>query len=163
MIKLMGAVMVGASCGYFGFRMSMSLKRRMENLSDIAVSLELLESEISFGQSRLTRAFERVDRNGLFKSAASRIEELGINKAWRAAVEENRTKMCLTDSDADTLLMLGKNLGKTDTDDQLKHIKYIKTIIEGLSREAREEYKRLGKMYRSGGVLAGLMLIIILI
>lgn len=163
MIKLMGAVMVGASCGYFGFRMSMSLKRRMENLSDIAVSLELLESEISFGQSRLTRAFERVDRNGLFKLAASRIEELGINKAWRAAVEESRTKMCLTDSDADTLLMLGKNLGKTDTDDQLKHIKYIKKIIEGLSREAREEYKRLGKMYRSGGVLAGLMLIIILI
>ena len=44
MVKLLGAVMTGLSCGYFGFRLSASLKKRIKSLGDIVSSLELLES-----------------------------------------------------------------------------------------------------------------------
>lgn len=163
MVRILGAVMVGAACGYFGFRMSLSLKKRTKSLADIAASLEMLESEINFGANKLKKAFMRVDRNGLFTAAAQGIEEKGIKNAWSDAVNMSKTSLCLTDADSDILLMLGKNIGKTDTEDQIKNIKYIKTMINGQEKQAVSEYDRFGKLYRSGGILVGLMLVIILI
>ena len=100
MVKVIGAVRTGFACGYFGFRLSMTVKTRVISLSD---------------------------------------------------------------ADSDILLMLGKNIGKTDTDDQLKNIRYIKTMIGEQEKQAQGEYSRFGKLYQSGGVLVGLMLVIILI
>lgn len=163
MVKLVGAVMTAFACGYFGFYISTNLKTRMTSLSEIVSSLEMLESEINFSINRLKKAFERIDKNGLFKSASEKIDEIGIKKAWENAIENNSGRLCITDSDKDILLMLGKNLGKTDTDDQIKNIKYIKTMIASQAKQATEEYNRLGKLYRSGGVLVGVMAVIILI
>lgn len=163
MVKLVGAVLTAFACGCLGFCMSAMLKTRMTSLFDIVTSLEMLESEINFSINRLKKAFERADKNGLFKSAAEKIDENGIKKAWESAVEEHCGRLCITDEDKDILLMLGKNLGKTDTDDQIKNIKYIKTMIASQAKLAEEEYNRLGKLYRNGGVLVGAMAVIILI
>lgn len=163
MVKLLGAVMVGAACGYFGFKMSFSLKKRAKSLSDIASSLEMLESEISFSASKLKKAFFRIDRNGLFTLAAGNMENDGIRAAWSGAVKEMRTKLCLAEADSEILLMLGENIGRTDADDQIKNIKYIKSMISRQEECARNEYEKFGKMYRSGGILTGLMIVIILI
>ncbi|MCI8403565.1 MAG: hypothetical protein HFE49_01550 [Clostridia bacterium] len=163
MVKIFGAVMTGFACGYFGFRMSMTLKTRLKNLGDIAASLEMLESEIVFSVNKLKKAFLSIDRNGLFTLAAEDMEDKGIGKAWAAAVNGIKSRLCLTEADSDILLMLGRSIGKTDTDDQIKNIKYIKSLIKEQEKQAREEYGRFGRIYRSGGVLAGLMLIILLI
>lgn len=163
MVKILGAVMVGCACGYLGLKKSLTLKRRAKSLLDISVSLEMLESEISFSVNKLKKAFMRVDRNGIFSAAAEDMDEKGVKKAWETAVNSSKSRLCLTDADEDILMMLGKNIGKTDTDDQIKNIKYIKKMISEQCKQAEGEYNRLGKMYRNGGVLAGLMLIIILI
>lgn len=163
MVKIFGAVMTGFACGYFGFRMSMTLKTRLKSLSDIAVSLEMLESEIAFSINKLKKAFVRIDRNGLFTLASNVMEEKGAGKAWSEAVNNTREKLCLTEADSDILLMLGKSIGKSDTEDQIKNIRYVKNLIKDQEKQAGEEYSRFGKLYRSGGVLVGLMLIILLI
>lgn len=163
MVKILGALMTGLSCGYFGLKMSVMLKKRMKSLGDIAISLEMLESEINFSMNKLKKSFIRVDRNGLFKLAAENMEEKGIKSAWESAVKESKEKLCLTDADGEILEMLGKNIGKTDMDDQIKNIKYIKTMINEQEKQAQNEYKRMGKLYSSGGILVGLMIVIILI
>lgn len=163
MVKLMGAVMTGFACGYFGFRLSMSLKKRVRSLTDICTSLEMLESEIGFTAERLKRAFLRVDRNGLFTSAAAEIEDKGVKKAWNGAVEKSQKELCLTDADCEALRMLGETIGKTDADNQIKHIKYVKTAVMAQRDGAQAEYDRFGRVYRNGGILIGLMIIIILL
>ncbi len=163
MVKVIGAVMTGFACGYFGFRLSMALRTRAKSLADIRTSLEMLESEINFSVNKLKKAFIRADRNGLFAAAAEGMEDKGIKIAWRDAVYASKSKLCLSDADNDILLMLGKNIGKTDTDDQLKNIRYIKTMIGEQEKQAQGEYSRFGRLYSSGGVLVGLMLVIILI
>lgn len=163
MVKIIGASMTAFAFGYLGFNISMSLKNRMTSLFDIVFSLEMLESEINFSVNKLKKAFERADRNGLFKSAAENIDSKGIKKAWQNSVEEHSDRLCLTNSDKDILIMLGNNLGMTDTDDQIKNIKYIKTMLTAQAKQAESEYNRLGKMYRSGGILCGLMAVIILV
>lgn len=163
MVRALGAIMIGCSCGYFGFRMSASLKNRVKALSDISASLEMLESEIAFSVNKLKKSFLRIDRSGLFTCAAEKMDKDGIGKAWADAVSENKARLCLTDSDADILLTLGVNIGKTDTQDQIRNIRYVKTLINGQERQAENEYNRFGKLYRSGGILVGLMIIITII
>lgn len=61
-------------------------------------------------------------------------------------------------------MTLGKNIGRTDTDDQIKNIKYIKSNdSQKQEKQAQSEYSRFGKMYRNGGVLVGLLIVIMLI
>lgn len=163
MVKLMGAVMTGFACAYFGFKLSLSLKKRIASLTDICTSLEMLESEISFTADKLKRAFLRVDRNGLFTSAAEEIEDKGIKKAWNNAVSKSQKRLCLTDADCNAVCMLGETIGKTDLDNQIKHIKYVKSAVMSQRDGAQAEYNRFGRVYRSGGVLIGLMIIIVLL
>lgn len=163
MVKLIGAVMTGFACGYFGFRLRMALKTRLRSLADICASLETLEGEICFSVNRLKKAFIRADTNGLFASAAEDIEEMGAQKAWNGAVRKMKNKLCLTDADTEILLMLGKNIGKTDSDDQIKSIRYIKTLLAAQEKQAGEEYQSRAKLYSSGGVLVGALVVIILI
>lgn len=163
MVKLIGAVMTGFAFAYIGFKMSMTLKTRMNSILEIVSSLELLESEISFSVSKLKGAFLRVDRNGLFKYAAENIDENGGGGAWEKAVNDNQSRLCLTDADSQILMILAQSIGRTDTENQLKNIKYVKTLLEAQGRQAEEDYRRMGKLYRSGGVLTGLMAVIVLI
>lgn len=141
----------------------MSLKTRAVSLADIRASLELLESEISFSVNKLKKAFIRADRNGLFALAAENIEALGAKQAWNKALKEMRGKLCLSGADVDALMLLGQNIGRTDKDDQLKNIRYVKTMTAQQESEARAEYERLGKLYMSGGVLMGLLVVTVLI
>ena len=91
------------------------------------------------------------------------MDEKGVKTAWTNAVNECSTKLSLKDADKDILMTLGKNIGRTDTDDQIKNIKYIKSMIAEQEKQAQSEYGRFGKMYRNGGVLVGLLIVIMLI
>lgn len=126
MVKILGAVMTGFACGYLGFKISFAMKIRAESLNNIITSLEMLESEINFSMNKLKQAFMRVDKCGLFKFAAENMDEKGVKTAWTNAVNECSTKLSLKDADKDILMTLGKNIGRTDTDDQIKNIKYNK-------------------------------------
>ena len=95
--------------------------------------------------------------------AAENMDEKGVKTAWTNAVNECSTKLSLKDADKDILMTLGKNIGRTDTDDQIKNIKYIKSMIAEQEKQAQSEYRRFGKMYRNGGVLVGLLIVIMLI
>lgn len=166
-MKIIGAVMVFAVCAYSGFALSSRLRKRRTYLQNMCQALNLLETEISFGGSRLKQAFIKIDRaidtRGLFKSAADLLEELGIKRAWKEAVLEKSGELRLNGEDADALALLGERLGMTDTADQVKNIVYTRRRIEGCLSAAEGEYDKLGRLYRSGGILTGLFLVLILI
>lgn len=163
MVKILGAIMTGFACGYLGLKISYAMKIRAESLNNIITSLEMLESEINFSMNKLKQAFMRVDKCGLFKFAAENMDEKGVKTAWTNAVNECSTKLSLKVADKDILMTLGKNIGRTDTDDQIKNIKYIKSMIAEQEKQAQSEYRHFGKMYRNGGVLVGLLIVIMLI
>lgn len=165
-MKIIGAAMILGVCAYSGFRFADRLKKRYVYLRNILTALNLLETEISFGGSRLKKAFESVDKaadtKGLFKTASENLEQLGIKRAWREAVKEKKEELCLTDGDSEALTALGARLGMTDTENQMKNIRYVKEMLAAKQAEAEGEYERQGRLYRSGGILAGLFLIFLL-
>jgi stage III sporulation protein AB len=165
-IKFMGAIMIISVCVYAGFRSADRLKKRSVYLRNILTALNILETEIEFGGKQLKKAFETLDKSsdtrGIFRLAAEKTEALGIKRAWSEAVNEKKTELCLCDDDTEALTALGTRLGMTDTENQIKNISYVRELLTAQQETAEGEYKRLGRLYRSGGVLGGLFLVLIL-
>lgn len=165
LLKLIGAIMICAACTYMGIRKSNELRGRYKSLKNIETALGYLETEISFSSNDLKHAFMNIDKNadtkGLFRDASEKIEEFGIKKAWAYAVM--KSTMPLLNADRELILMLSAKLGMTDTKNQLKHIGYIKELVNAQSVSAENEYNRLGRIYRGGGVLAGIFIILIIV
>lgn len=165
-MRFAGAVMIFAVCVYGGFSFSDVMKRRCVYLRNVIAALSLLETEITFGGSRLAQAFIKLDgaadTRGLFKAAAENAELTGIKKAWKKAVKSRQGELCFTESDAQALMSLGERLGMTDTENQVKNIQYVKKQLELQLGSAEGEYDRLGRLYRNGGILVGAFLILLL-
>lgn len=164
MVNIIGAMLTGIACGYLGLKKCMDMKKRVKSLEDITSSLEMLEGEISFSQNKLAKAFSNSDRNGLFKDVSKYIKDgVCAAEAIDTAADKNREPLCLNGGDIDAVKTLGQNIGKTDVNEQIKHIRYVSSLIKNRIGEARGEYTRLGRVYGIGGILCGLMLVIILI
>lgn len=165
-MRLVGAVMIFAVCAYGGFSLSDSMKKRCAYLKNAIAALNLLETEITFGGSRLSKAFEKLDAaadtRGLFKAAAEAAERVGIKRAWKDAVKSKQSELRFTKEDAQTLMSLGERLGMTDTENQVKNIQYVKKRLELQLEGAEGEYDRMGRLYRNGGILAGTFLVLLL-
>lgn len=165
LVKLVGALVIFISCTYFGIRRSAELKGRCTSLKNISAALMQLETEIAFSSNDLKRAFLNIDKStktyGLFRDAAERIGQYGIKKAWTYAVL--KSPMPLSDSDRELLLMLSVKLGMTDAKNQLRHTAYINELVNAQAAAAEGEYRRLGRLYQSGGVLAGLFIVLVIV
>lgn len=164
MTKFAGAVFIILSASYIGFHRAETLRRRLMYLRNITNSLNMLESEISFSQNILSYVFTRIDEvsdtNGLFLKAAEKMGETGIKKAWCEAVDS--TDMCLKKQDKEALYIFGEGLGMSGRDNQIKNIRHTKEMINSLADEAKDEYEKNAKLYRSAGFLTGLFFAVLL-
>lgn len=162
MLKLIGSIMIGASCVYLGVRRSISFKKRYSSLVDFQNAISVLSTDIAFRETELKEAFINTD-NAIFKEAAKYIENDGIKSAWSKAVKQCSSRLCLTEGDCDTVLMLGKRLGMTDTENQIKNLEGVKNMLDLHIRAASYDAERLCRLYAGGGVLTGLFLVLMLI
>jgi len=165
--KLIGALCILISSSLIGIQKASCLKNRVKYLANIKASLNILESEISFSQDILEKAFMRiskaVDTKGLFETASENISELGIKSAWEYAVSECSKSLCLNKADYEALILFGEKLGMSDKKGQVKNIRNTISIIDGLIESAEKEYTQNAKLYRSGGVIIGLFFVIVLL
>ncbi len=166
MIKLAGALCIVLSASYIGFYRAETLRKRLMYLRNIKISLNMLESEISFSQNILERVFKRIDgisnTEGLFLKTSERIGEMGIKMAWNTSVDDVSADMCLKKQDKEALYIFGEGLGMSDKDNQIKNIRHTENMIDSLLNEAEDEYRKNGRLYRSAGFLTGLFAAVIL-
>ncbi len=167
MLKFIGAALIGSVCAYYGFISADRLRKRRNFLSDFKSSLSVIETEITMGRYELGVIFKRIDSDqrlyGLYGLCASLIEEKGIRKAWRLAVEKSAGQGCLKKEDISVISSLGNELGMSDVDGQKKALKRAAELVRPLSENAAEECARLSRVYRSCGVLAGIFIILAVI
>lgn len=167
MLKIMGSIMIGGSCIYFGLRRSARFRKRYSCLKKLKNSLSLLETEIAFKGTELGPALESADQGsgicGLFAEAAKNIKKSGIRASWSNAVKKCAPRMCLTPGDIDTLMMLGQRLGMTDTENQVKNIAAVRNMLDIHINAAKYDTEHFCRLYTGGGVLAGVFLILVLL
>lgn len=171
MLKLFGAVLIIAAGAMAGFRQSSRYTNRPIQIRLLILALQRLETEISYGESPLPEALSRSGRGlnepliRLFDHAASRMNRPGSGSAmecWQEAVELMWRRSMLNLTEKDILLQLGITLGASGRVDQMKHLQLAVRQLQAEEVTAREEQQRYSKMWKSLGVLAGALVVILL-
>lgn len=156
-VKLIGAVLLIASSFSVGVSMSKSLYRRKAFIKSFIVFIDSLETHI------------RYNTDDIFKlvSMCSDSEELKcfeffnkqhaepFDKLWSKSVLTIPRAYALTKSDMDLLLQFGSQLGKTDIDGQIKHIKLYKDFFKKQLDDAEDAIVKKSKLYKTMGLFAG--------
>jgi len=149
--------------GMLGFLKSDSLKKRAECLDGIISGLNLLETDINYGKSDLfsiLMAIGETHKIGMFKTIAKNLSKDGIKVATDKALAEEEF---LLERDKAPIRTLAENLGKTDSVTQAGAIRWAVSGLSEGKKNACDEYAKLGRLYRSCGVLGGILGAIILI
>ena len=164
MLKLTGAVLIGAVCAMYGFSAADKLKRRRNFLNAFLTSLAVLETEIVFGRYPLGVIFRRIKNNelcGLYTDCD--IENLGIRAAWETSAKAAADEAGLKENELSAVLTLGAELGMTDIEGQKKSIARTRELAAAYAADAEDDYRRLGRAYRGCGIAAGIFFILMLI
>ena len=164
MIKLLGAIFIVFGASAYGALKSGRLNYRSLNLDRLISSLVLLEMEISYGKKGLKDTLLSIgvsENMPLFTMSSEKIGELSVCEAFSYSIKN--CDMCFSDSDKSVLYEFAASLGSLDTLSQIKSIVHTRELLKIAQKEACENYKRYGRLYRNMALLLGLLFSLILL
>lgn len=171
MVKIIGSLIIITSGVIGGRVMGYQYKQRTRQLQQFFHALHMLETEISYGQTILPLAVERLARVSLepHKDFLKRFQEklepgqgLTADQAWQKSIDETAENFCLKTEDWEVLKQYGQGLGSSDDRNQIRQLKVAQKRLEQLESEARAESEKLNRMWNYIGVLTGIALVILL-
>lgn len=171
MLGLIGAVLVIFAGTMLGFYQSLQLSGRQRQIRQTIQALERLETEISYGFTPLPEALSTVAASlsgpvaELFAHAAESLSERSaetVRASWEQSVGAVWPHTAMKRNEREALLSLGSVLGKSGRDDQAKHIRLAASILQAEETAAGEDNRRYGNMWRSLGLLSGVLIVILM-
>ena len=171
-IKLLGGMLVIGSATVIGYIMASKYAKRPEELRTLQAALQMLESEIAFSMSTLPQAFDRISHSfehavgKLFSYTSSLIKErtgITAKEAWIKALNACTPILHLEKQDREILMAFGNALGRLDKDSQIKNIHLACTKLSLEEKKAEELKYKYVRMYKSLGVLGGILIVLLLL
>lgn len=160
MVRLIGIIAVTASSVMTGIFMSKELKGRVELLKEIHQSAIYIRSDLEYRAPTLEECFK--DRGELFSKAYEFINESSVmpEAALKKACE---TLGFLNREEKELIFSFAENLSKEDVTSQIANVEWFTAGIEERIKNAENEYATKGRLYRTGGMLAGMGILIFLL
>lgn len=169
-IKILASIFIILAGFMFGVNMSEHQKIRMNELNSIKKALLLLKSQINYSLESLPTALINISKKSekpiknTFEMISKRLiqkDKNGIAKIW--AEEFKNINTDLSKEDIETIADFGKALSSLDRKLQIDNIdiviNYIDKTVEFIASKNEQE----SKMYKSLGVLAGILLVVLMI
>lgn len=160
-------VLILGGCLWMGNRRAVGLERRAVALEGLAAGLEQLRCELLLAAEPLPRLFRRLSRSApwpcgaLFEDCGGALGgEKSLHTIWAEGVAGIPY---LHPEDGRLLAPLGTLLGRYPGGEQAKGLEQVCRALERQGELAREESRRLGRVYRAVGAAAGGFLLILLL
>lgn len=140
---------------FAGLQASLKLARRERELEAFFRFVQNAETEVLFSALPVSEVVERHGGELPFLRRCASLCAGGedFSLAWERAIREtvrgNR-------GDADLFLRFGEGFGATDAQGQEAHCRLTLGLTDQRLRDAREERRQKGRLYRMLGVLGGL-------
>ncbi|MBQ8515733.1 MAG: stage III sporulation protein AB [Ruminococcus sp.] len=158
MLKLTGLlciVLCGAGCGMAA---ASALKRQAVFCKTLCLFLEELEILMRWNGDTLPVLVDMLSQKPgyaplRFLKEIRFSESEPFSDAWRRAILEEHG---LPEELSQLLLSLGDSLGTSDLEGQMKTLEGYQLQARHISRNAEEQYRTKGKLYRSMGILGGM-------
>ncbi len=169
-IKIIISVFIVILTAYIGAYKAMKLKQRERILREMVTFLKLVGNEIKYMMNILPNAYE-IARQKLNTELKVKIGQIVVDMLdsnnityIEGSIEKNISEIESLDKyDKDIIISTLKNLGRSDIDGQMNIIQNTINILENQISEANENKRTNSKLYRTIGIISGLMLVIIFI
>lgn len=168
-IKIIISIVILFITSYIGIEMAGALKSREEILTDMITFLRLVQNEMMYMLNSLPVAYEmsRQRLNTELKNVLGAISldmsKLGTGKVDASITNNINSIKSLNEYDKEIIISTLKNLGRSDLESQYNIIENGITIINKQIKEANEIKNKNSKVYKTIGVITGLMIVIIFI
>lgn len=169
MIRYVGGLLI-LGCGlWLGSLRAKALEERVETLEDLVTGLSLLGRELALQGTPLPELFGRLSHvapraaGGLFLRCAGGLERPpreGFSTLWKDAVGEIPN---LQSEELRLLAALGSVLGRFPGGEQQRAIEGVCALLREATKSAREDSRRMGRVYRTLGGAFGAFLLILLL
>ncbi|HKM18330.1 MAG: stage III sporulation protein AB [Firmicutes bacterium] len=171
MLRLIGAAIVITACGVGGLTMARSYSIRPQNLQSLATAVQMLATEIHYTRSSLPEACSRIAAQignpvaAFFNQFAA---QLTSNSGISAAEAFNQSLPVLADAgfsqqDVELVSQIGAVLGRSDAEDQLKHLELLKTRLQQSIAKAEQERDKMVRLWNYLGFCVGALVVLMLI
>lgn len=159
-IKLFGAIAVIFACGAYGYKCCFDKSRRVRILEELITALEIFTQQISCTLTPLTEALKKNEESILFYAAEKIEKGVDVPTAFCEALNEQHT---LTDADKQILTAFSHGLCAENKDGQISNARLCKERLITAHSQARQEAQKCGRLYKSGGVLIGILIALIML
>ncbi len=145
-MRVIGAVFILLSTTLYGAVRARALSVRVRKLERVKMVITALCEEIRLTRAELPDALRRIGRG----------EEYIENGAWRGTDGLKAEDLRLLDS-------FLCSLGKTDVEGQVNNAKLHITALDEKLTDAKEEKRKLSRLYVSLGFLCGMFAVVLVI
>lgn len=147
-------------------------RRRPQELAALRTALQVLLTEIDVGLTPLPEALARAGAAvgppvaSLFDAARRALAAgrgMTGSEAWSLALTEAAPELVLTAEDWDILAGLGACLGRSDRQDQRRHLRLAAARLDAAERQAREGWEDRSRVAVYLGTLGAALLAVALL
>lgn len=171
LLKMLGSTMVIISCGMIGLKFSSNYEERLEILLSFKKCFRLLKNEINHTNLSLIEALKNI-QFGCDEIIKKLIDEIvnryennksSLHICWQESIDCIITKTSLKEKEIDILKVIGTNLGVTNRENQIEYIDSIIEKINVIVEDLQSNKTNKCKVYKSMGVMTGLLIVILFV
>ena len=168
-LKILLCIVILEISSSIGMIFSKKLDKRVKEYVELENILVYIKANIEYLQQDILQIFEELynqykgkNWGTLFKGILDEIKfnKLSLDNAITKSIDKYSFMFC---ADLSILKNLSSNLGKTDIDNQISNLIIYQQRVKELIITANENKKKNEKMYRSLGIICGIMIVIVLI
>lgn len=169
-IRIVGMIITLAASSALGMYLASRAVFRKHDLLEIRKALSILKSEIEFAASPLPEAMANIaarttgpisDIAGHFAARLKNNDGETAYDLWLYSIESHKKSSFLTEEDTEVLGGFGKTLGYLDKQMQADSIKFTMDYIDTQVTEIQEGSQKNQRMYKSLGVIGGILLLVV--
>lgn len=171
LFKFVYSIIIIGCSSLLGFIFANTYVERTKLLNALLSTIQMLETEIVYGATPLPILMEKVGSKSkaeirkIFLSTADLLNKnqgQTFEEVWYYSVIKETKDTSFSKEDVDLLLSLGKNLGISNSEDQMKHIRLVQEELKRYYELALIEQGKNVKLFKNLGFLLGITIVIIL-
>lgn len=150
-----------------GILISKKYKNRVLELKEFKNALNIFKTKIRYTYEPIPEIFKEISKviepniGNVFKTASENMKLKRAGEAWENAIEIEGLNIYAEDKGI--LKKLSKLLGQTDIDGQISQIELTTSFLDEQISKAEIEKNKNEKMYKTLGIVFGMVIVIILV
>ncbi|MFG6121336.1 MULTISPECIES: stage III sporulation protein SpoIIIAB [Thalassobacillus] len=170
-MKWIGALLLLAATTWVGFEVARKFKQRPRQIKQWKHALQILESEMVYGQTPLLEACSYLSKqlqepiSWFFREVASTKHKGGVDfsQVWTEELDRHWVYTSLGENEKEILKQFGQTLGQQDLIHQRKQVQLALSHLDRELEEALSIYHQYNKTVKGLGFLTGLLIVLLLI